>query len=324
MTTGGRPLMCILSVFVLGTATHVIARDTSGTTPYQGIVERNVFGLKPPPPPTALVPDTPPPPRIILQGVTTFMGVKRALMKVLMPPKPPDPAKEVPLTLAEGQREGEVEVLEINDKPGNIFVKVSDYGTITNLNFENNGIKTASTPGPGGQPAPPGFVPPPTANPFVPGSGPKAFPTTRPMRTGAAFPPGGYGGQAAPTSYGGMSGPNTYTAVPNTPAYSSTPPLVTGGGTAGTLALPGMASTPNNANRQTTFPTEAPMSPEQQAILDAAYTVQNKAAIDKGLMPSVPGSNPLLDGENTAGQPKQSAPKAPPLPPGAARVYVPQ
>ena len=121
-----------------------------------------------------------------------------------------------------------------------------------------------------------------------------------------------------------MSGPNTYTAVPNTPAYNSTPPLVTGGGTAGTLALPGMASAPNAANQQTTFPTEAPMSAEQQAILDAAYTVQNKTAIEKGLMPSVPGSNPLLDGENTSGQPKQSAPKAPPLPPGAARVYVPQ
>ena len=316
--------MCILSISMLGTATHVIATEASGTTPYQGIVERNVFGLNPPPPPAALVPDTPPPPRIILQGVTTFMGVKRVLMKVLVPAKPPDPAKEVPMILAEGQRDGEIEVLEINDKPGNLFVKVSDYGTITNLNFENNGIKTAAGPAPGGQPALPGFVPTPTANPFVPGAGPKAFPTTRPMRTGAAFPPGGYGGQAAPTSYGGMSGPNTYTASPNTPAYNSTPPLVTGGGTAGTLALPGMASNPNTANRQTTFPTEAPMSPEQQAIMDHLWTVTHQNEISKGLVPSIPGSDPLAEGGDTSAQPKQSAPKALPLPPGAARVYVPQ
>src|ERR1039458_4262751 len=101
MTTSGRPLMCILSISMLGTATHVIATEASGTTPYQGIVERNVFGLKPPPPPAALVPDTPPPPRIILQGVTTFMGSKRALLKVQMPARPPEPAKEVPLVLIE-------------------------------------------------------------------------------------------------------------------------------------------------------------------------------------------------------------------------------
>ena len=87
--------MCILGTLVLWTATHVIATEASGTTPYQGIVERNVFGLKPPPPPELAPVNTPPPPRIILQGVTTFMGIKRVLMKVLMPAKPPDPAKEI-------------------------------------------------------------------------------------------------------------------------------------------------------------------------------------------------------------------------------------
>ena len=318
MTTGGRPLICILSISLLWTATHAIATEASGTTPYQGIVERNVFGLKPPPPPTPPEANVPPPPKIILQGIINFMGHKRALLKVQMPAKPPDPAKEVPLILIEGQRDGEIEVLEINDKPGNEFVKVNDYGTITNLNFENNGIKMAAGPAPAGQPGPPGFVPPPVGSPFVPGATGKGLPTTRQMRTGAAVSPGGYGGSVAPASYAGTPAPNTYT--PSGPAYSSPPPLVTGGGPAGSLALPSMTSAPNTGNRQTTFPTEAPMSPEQQAILDAAYTVQNKTAIEKGLMPSVPGSNPLLDSENTTPHPKPSVPTGPPLPPGSAHA----
>jgi hypothetical protein len=67
------------------------------------------------------------------------------------------------------------------------------------------------------------------------------------------------------------------------------------------------------------------MTPEQQTIMEATYTLQNKDAIAKGLMPSIPGSNPLLDEETT---PAQTTPAptvtAPPLPPGAARRYVPQ
>ena len=68
------------------------------------------------------------------------------------------------------------------------------------------------------------------------------------------------------------------------------------------------------------------MTAEQQAIMGAAYTVQNKEAIEKGLMPPIPGINQLLESGNTSGQTTTpaKAPAAPPLPPGAARQYVPQ
>ena len=324
MTNGGRLLMGALGILVLWTGMRVIATETSGGTPYQGVVERNVFGLKPPPPPPDPEANKPPPPKIILQGITTFMNVKRALFKMQLPPKPGEPAKgEQSFILAEGQRDGDIEVLEINSTAGSEFVKVNNFGTITNLTFENNGIKTASAPAPGVQPGPAGFVPPPAANPFGGGGAP-----TRPMRmnpAAAAAASGGYGGTASPTSYGGMRPQSTYSAVPTSPAYNPNPGVVMSGGTAGTLALPGLASAPTTATPQQNWPPETPMTPEEAAIQGAAYMMKNKTAIDNGTMPSIPGANPLLDSGNPSGQTTTApANNTPQLPPGAARRYIPQ
>ena len=323
MTNGGRPLMGALGILVLWTGMRVIATETSGGTPYQGVVERNVFGLKPPPPPPDPEANKPPPPKIILQGITTFMNVKRALFKMQLPPKPGEPAKgEQSFILAEGQRDGDIEVLEINSTAGSEFVKVNNFGTITNLTFENNGIKTASAPAPGVQPGPAGFVPPPAANPFGVGG-----PPTRPMRmnpAAAAASSGGYGGTASPTSYGGMRPQSTYSAVPTAPAYNPNPGVVMSGGTVGTLALPSMVSAPTTTAPQQNWPPETPMTPEEQAIQAAAYMTKNKAAIENGLMPSIPGSNPLLDSGTPSEQPTKQTGTMPQLPPGAARRYIPQ
>jgi hypothetical protein len=286
-------------------------------------VERNVFGLKPPPPPPDPEANKPPPPKIVLQGITTFGGVKRALFKVQMPPKPGEPAKgEQSFILAEGQRDGDIEVLEIDAKVGGEFVKVNNFGTITNLTFEANGIKTASAAAPGPQPGPPGFVPPPAANPFGGGAAP-----TRPMRmnpAAAAASSGGYGGTAAPTSYGGMRGQSSYSAVPTAPAYTTAPAynpnpgVVMSGGPAGTLALPGLASAPSTPTAQPNWPPEIPMTPEEAAIHEQAYNQMYAEKIANGTMPSIPGSSPLPG--NTPTQTKPSQPTLP-LPPGAARPF---
>ena len=95
------------------------------------------------------------------------------------------------------------------------------------------------------------------------------------------------------------------------------------GGTAGTLALPGLASAPTTTTSQPNWPPETPMTPEEAAIQAAAYMTKNKTAIENGLMPSIPGSNPLLDSGNSSGQtaaPKSTTPTLP-LPPGAARPF---
>ena len=111
MSDTGKIVVCILSSFWLCVGAKAIVADTSAN-PYQGIVDRNVFGLKPPPPPNkGPATDTPPPPKITLTGITTIFHDKRALMTVAMPAKPPEPAKQQSFILAEHQREGEIEVL---------------------------------------------------------------------------------------------------------------------------------------------------------------------------------------------------------------------
>src|SRR5262245_31416902 len=138
---------------------------------FQGISERNVFGLKEPPPTQQT---NPPPqvPKLLLTGITTILGNKRALLKELpvgTAGKPTDPAKDLSHILTEGQREGDVEVLQIDERAGR--VKVNIAGTTETLTFEKDGPKLPSTPAPGTMA--PGAVP------GAPGTGvnPAAIPT---------------------------------------------------------------------------------------------------------------------------------------------------
>ena len=167
MSDGGRAAICILSVLLLCAGGSATGADSAN--PYQGIVDRNVFGLKPPPAPARPEDNKPPPPKITLTGITTILGNKRALMNVAMPAKPPDPAKQKSFILAEGQRDGEIEVLEIDETSGT--VKVDDFGTVMVLDINKDGAKlpaTAAAPMPMAPPpgAPPGYRPP-GANPYA-------------------------------------------------------------------------------------------------------------------------------------------------------------
>ncbi len=162
-----RALGLILSSVVLSAGLWTLDADVAGS-PYRGIVERNVFNLRPPPPPPDNTPPPVPPPKITLTGITTILGNKRALMKALEPPRPPEPAKEVSYILAEGQRDGDVEVIAIDERAGS--VKVNNHGTIQELSFDKDGAKLPNTPPP--LIAPPGLpgaaAPPPYANPIRP------------------------------------------------------------------------------------------------------------------------------------------------------------
>jgi hypothetical protein len=181
------------------------APDTASGNPYRAIVDRNVFGLKSPPPPPDPEANKPPPPKITPTGITTIFGNKRALFKVQMPARPPEPAKEQSFILTEGQREGQIEVLEIDEKLGSI--KFNNFGTVVTLTLEKDGAKLPNTPPaalpPPGVPVPAGFAPPAAAaNPYTPpggtvttiggsSAGLKSIPT-RTLRLPSA--PGGVGG----------------------------------------------------------------------------------------------------------------------------------
>ena len=72
-----------------------------------------------------------------------MLGRKQVLMKVKVPAKPPEPARDQSFVFAEHDREGEIEVLEINPADGT--VKVDNGGTILVLNMIDHGDKP--TPG---------------------------------------------------------------------------------------------------------------------------------------------------------------------------------
>ena len=170
----------------------------SAANPYQGIVDRNVFGLKPPPPPPRPEDNKPPAPKITLNGITTILGNKRALMSVQMPARPPEPAKPQSFFLAEGQRDGDIEVLEINEKLDGGTVKVNNFGTVQTLTMDKDGAKlpaAVAAPTPGAPPSPGGYVPPPAFNPAIAptGGGLKTIPTRQlrlPTPGGSAAPGG--------------------------------------------------------------------------------------------------------------------------------------
>lgn len=128
-----------------------VAGAASSGNPYHQIVARNIFGLRPPP--ARVEPPPPPLPKVVLTGITTILGNRRALLKIRLPTPPSQPAKEESCILTEGQRDGPVEVLEINEKTAQ--VKLDNSGTVAVITFE----KAPSAPPAVAPPRPPPYWP---------------------------------------------------------------------------------------------------------------------------------------------------------------------
>jgi len=156
--------ICLIGALALGSGARAAAPDAAGG-PYHGIVERNVFDIRPPAPPPPPDPNAnkPPPPNIKLQGITDILKKKQVLFKVQLPAKPPAPAKEESYILTEGERVGEITVLEIDVKGGT--VKMDNYGIITNLSLDLNSDKLVTT------------APPTMPTPTAPGMQPSGIPS---------------------------------------------------------------------------------------------------------------------------------------------------
>lgn len=149
-----------------------LAGAAPSSNPYQGITERNVFGLRPPP--AEVAPELPKPPalKLTLTGITTILGDKRALLKAPASAGPGQPPTEQYYMLREGQRDGDLEVLAIDEKAGT--VRVNNAGTLATLNFNDNGPKLApasalSVNGAGPAPANPFAAPALGGEPFAGG-----------------------------------------------------------------------------------------------------------------------------------------------------------
>ena len=224
MMRRGRTWICVVSSFALCAGASAAVADPPGQ-PYHGIVDRNVFGLKPPPPPPRPEDNQPPPPKVTLTGITTLLGKKLALMTMQLPAKPPAPAKEESYMLAEGEGQDELEVLQIDEKAGKVQVK--NHGTPQTLDFVNNGAKLQMASLPAAAAPPPGFgkqIPVPGAvNPGMGGAnifgGGKQLPT-RPVRATSyegnqAYPGGANSAMGSPAMGGiGFSQYSAPTANP--------------------------------------------------------------------------------------------------------------
>jgi hypothetical protein len=208
MKFGLNLLVCAAGGLTWWSAAYAATADLPGN-PYQPIVERNVFGLKPPPPPPDPGANKPPPPKIIVTGITTLMNKKRALLKTPGPaPKPGEKAKgEQSYILSVGEGQDGIEVLDIDENAGT--VKVNNSGEVVTLDLVKDGQKPSAgvpTPMPGGMP---GGIPAPGAipAPVNPAAGVPGTPTyPRSIRSNMGVTQGGYNPQAMAPGYPGASG----------------------------------------------------------------------------------------------------------------------
>src|SRR5689334_6109099 len=121
----GRKMVVCLSL-VVGTAAGMAGIDNREAA-YGVITNRNAFGLVPIPPPK--LPDTNPPPAppvvVKLSGITTILTTPRVLLEYT------EPGKQVqkPI-LTVGQRDGPIEVLEIDEKAGTVRIRNSGTETL--------------------------------------------------------------------------------------------------------------------------------------------------------------------------------------------------
>lgn len=262
---GNASLFALAGVLLSGHPCQAISPASDGPNPnsadhYRAIVDRNVFGLKAPPPPPDPEANKPPPPKITPTGITTILGNKRALFKVQLPARPPEPAKEQSYILTVGQREGQIEVLEIDEIAGSI--KFNNYGSIVTLTLEKDGAKPPNTP--------PAAVPPPGAQPATAGYAPPG-----------ANPQGIPGGSSITTIGGAGAGLKSIpTRTLRLPGSS-----VPGG-------APAVGINPQAANQEN-------LSREEQVILMELERERTRDQVSKGVLPPLPPT-PISPGGKVA------------------------
>jgi hypothetical protein len=233
-----------------------VAANAVTANPYEAIVGRNVFGLKPPTvaPPTAVAP-VPAAVTFKLLGISTILNRKQVLLKIKTAARPPEPAKEQSYRWSEGMGEDDIEVLAIDAANGIVTIK-SHGETLPPLTMKEDAEKPAvgaALPGPAVVGQIPGLPAP--ANP-------------------SHLSPGG---AAAVTTFGGGGNPRTIPTRTLRSSPGSNPSGVGAGGGFGAGAIGGGGATGTGAavsSPQNTGALPSNLSPEAQAILIEAARTQ--------------------------------------------------
>jgi hypothetical protein len=283
-------------LFMLVTAASVFA--VTETDRYSAIVRRNAFNLREPEPPKP-PPEPPPTIKVNLTGITTLLSNKRVFLLIQEQGKQPESKM-----LSEGERDGQIEVLAINEIEGSVKIKIGDKESV--LTFEKDGIKPPTTPvsSPGAPGAPPG-VPPVPGVPSVPRNVPPGSPVTTGITpagwgavTGATFNQSGSvntlaaaGGTTLPTrpirSDSAVGTTTSISGLSGVPAGNAAVTVSTPGGQGVTLRMGG---TPSQPKLQPNWPPENPPATLEEAIiLHEALRIKHEKEIEAGLMPPLPG-----------------------------------
>jgi hypothetical protein len=227
--------------------------------PFRGIIDRNAFNLAPLPPPPDPAASNPPPSNIKLTGIVKIFDKKEAMLLV----QDPGPGQKTPESyiLGEGERQEQVEVLEIDEQAGS--VKLKNAGVLATLTFEKDGVKA---PGGGGPPPPPaGIGMPPT-----------------PARAGLSAPPGLR--QIPPPLARNLRLPQS-ASQPQSPQPMPTAQPVAGGQPFQAVINPFQNNQSSQPQGQAQTET---VSPEVQAILIEKARLEHAAEIQQGKYPPLP------------------------------------
>ena len=220
--------------------------------PYQTIVDRNPFGIKPPPEKPPEEPPAPvvPPAKVILTGVLNVLGPPRALLEITEtePGKAPVITKR---TWQAGEGEGQVEVLSIDVEKA--MVRIRNGKTEANIELAKATNGPAAPPplgipfqaplqGQNGQLIPPGGA-------VAPGAAPLTFTPNNALNSARNAGVSTYGAPAAPAVNPAINpipaAPNPFPVYPGgstmpatTPNLSTFPPAPTTPGAAGSTSIP--------------------------------------------------------------------------------------
>ena len=230
---------------------------------YNSIIDRNAFGLQPQPEVPVIQDTNPPPVKIDLKltGITTTARGKKAWF--MIPAQPGKKPEAEYLSILEGQSDGDIEVLEINQEGRT--VRISNAGTIVSLNFKDDAA-----------PPPVGTIPPPPVAP--PGMRPNPIAAARAGAT-AVSPP-----TAVPTSQPGLgSSPRGYAGRTIDPQLAARYGLQAGPSDQHT---PTVRTIPARNVRTTPIPQPEQIDPVIQAIQMKAH--EQQARMEGRIYPPLP------------------------------------
>src|SRR6266850_10350 len=231
MTSVNRILIATLALLSAASVVWADARPN----PYDPIVTRNPFGIKPPPPAPPPEQAPQPPlnlPKVVLTGIST-MGLKpQALLEVTEQEQGKPAVVKKPI-VREGEKDGSIEVISIDI--ANSMVRIRNGPVETNITFE---IAKATTAGPGGPGTmPPISVPQPGGGAFRPAAQGLAVPNTTPTSSFGYERSNGGGRGAGVTTYGASGAAASEKPLPlrqvrtDLPGFQPTPETSTSPGT---------------------------------------------------------------------------------------------